>query len=384
MAITVALDAAPLTVLKSGIGEYTRQLALHLARRYPEDGFLLLSNFPFSAVAGPTNLRSMVCPTGRISARWWLVGLPLVLKREGVAVFHGTDYAVPLVPFLPCVLSIHDLSSLRFPQLHEPRTRRIARRLPWMVRVAAHVVTGSVTIREEVIERFGLPREKVSAIPLAPGPQFRPEWNGKELLILEKYGLHQPFVLFVGTLEPRKNLVRLVRAFAALPPAQVHDTHLVLCGRMGWKNDPLQAEIARLGLERSVRIIGYVSDAELPALYRAATVFVYPSLYEGFGLPTLEAMASGIPVIASREPTLKEVLGDAAMSIDPYDVKALRDALESFLNSESLRDLYRSRGSTHAGRFSWAETADETYAIYRKILTEYRPGILGSVYRMFL
>ncbi len=384
MAIKVALDATPLSVQKSGIGEYTYQLALHLARRYPEDEFLLLSNFPFPPVPGATNLRSKVCSTGWVSGRWWLVGLPRILQREGVSIFHGSDYAIPLVPILPCVLSIHDLSSLRFAHLHERRTRRTARRLPWMVRVAAHVVTQSVAVREEVIERFRLPREKVSVIPVAPGPQFHANRSGDERLVLQKYDLHQPFILFVGTLEPRKNLVSLVRAYAALPTALLYETQLVLCGRAGWKNDALQAEIVRLGLERKVRVTGYISDAELPALYRSATVFVYPSLYEGFGLPPLEAMASGVPVIASTDPALTEVLGNATIRIASFDVGGMSEALESLLRSESQRVAYRSKGLAHVRRFSWDDAADKTYRVYQRILTEYRSGKWGRLYRTIL
>lgn len=379
----VALDATPLTVQKSGIGEYTHQLARHLALRFPQDEFLLVSNFPFAPVAGTPNLRSAFCPTNWVSGRWWLVGLPRVLEREGISVFHGTDYSVPLLPLQPCVLTIHDLSSLRWSYLHERRTRRTARRLPWMVRMATHVVTVSLAMREEIVQQFGLPREKVSAIPLAPGPQFR-AGSGGEQAVLEKYGVHQPYVLFVGTLEPRKNLVTLVRAFAALPPALLRDTQLVFCGRRGWKNDDLQAEILRLRLEAKLRATGYVSDAELPALYRGATVFVYPSLYEGFGLPPLEAMASGVPVIASTAPALTEVLGDAALRVDPLDVKALSQSLESLLSSSPLREMYARRGLSHVQKFSWDDVADRTHTTYQKVLAEYCPQSWERVYRRML
>lgn len=379
----VALDATPLTVLKSGIGEYTCQLARHLALRFPQDEFLLLSNFPFAPVAATPNLRSVFYPTNWLSGRWWLVGLPRVLQHEKVSVFHGTDYAVPLLPLQPCVLTIHDLSSLRWAHLHQRRTRRTARRLPWMVRVAAHVVTPSAVMREEILEQFGLPAETVSVIPLAPGPQFRPGLD-EEREVLERYGLRRPYVLFVGTLEPRKNLVTLVRAFAALPPALLRDTQLVLCGRRGWKNEELQTEIVRLRLEAQVRVTGYVADAELPALYRAAAVFVYPSLYEGFGLPPLEAMASGVPVIASTAPALTEVLDEAALRIDPLNVDALGQALGNLLSSPTVREMYIRRGLSHVQKFSWDDTADKTYAIYQRIVAEYSPGKWERVYRTML
>lgn len=383
MAFKIALDATPLTVPKSGIGEYSLQLARHLAQCFPRDEFLLLSNFHFAAVPGPSNLRSIVCPTNWISGRWWLVGLPRVLERVGVAVFHGTDYSVPLLPLLPSVLTIHDLSSLCLPQLHERRTRRTARRLRWMVRVAAHIVTPTTAMREEILRRFFLPQEKVSVIPLAPGPQFRTEVC-TDAAVLEKYGLCQPYVLFVGTLEPRKNLVTLVRAFAALPSSLLAETRLVLCGRLGWHNEDLLAEIARRGLRGKVQLTGHVCETDLPSLYRAATVFAYPSVYEGFGLPPLEAMASGVPVIASTASALTEVLGEAAVHVRPEDPEAWRDALQNFLSNSSLRKDYVRRGLAHAQDFSWVKTAEQTYAVYEKVLAEHSPRKWHRLYRTML
>lgn len=380
----VALDATPLTALKSGIGEYTQQLALHLAKRFPGDEFLLISNFPFVPVLGTPNLRSLICPTNWISGRWWLFGLSRVLEQEEVSVFHGTNYDVPLVPLHSCLLTIHDLSSISLAHLHERRpARRVQRRLPWMGRVAAHVVTPTAAMREEIIHQLVLPREKVSVIPLAPGPQFRAGTDGVPE-VLEKYGARQPYVLFVGTLEPRKNLLTLVRAFAALPDSLLRETQLVLCGRSGWKNEDLISEIRRLELESKLRRTGYVPDADLPALYRAAAVFVYPSLYEGFGLPPLEAMASGVPVIVSTAPALTEVLGDAAVRVGPFDIEALSQALEGLLTSSSLREEYRQKGLTHVQGFSWEAVAGRTHALYQKILAEHRPARWQRLYRSLL
>jgi glycosyltransferase involved in cell wall biosynthesis len=383
VAFKIALDATPLTVPKSGIGEYSRQLAQHLAQCFPGDEFLLLSNFQFPAVPGPSNLGSIVCSTNWMSGRWWLVGLSRVLKDAGVTVFHGTDYSVPMLPLLPSVLTIHDLSSIRLPQLHERRTRRTARRLRWMVRVAAHIVTPTRTIREEILRQFFLSEESVSVIPLAPGPQFHKEASA-DAAVLEKYGLSQPYVLFVGTLEPRKNLVTLVQAFAALPSALRAETQLVLCGRRGWHTEELLAEIDRRRLRGKVQLIGHVCETDLPSLYRAATVFAYPSVYEGFGLPPLEAMASGVPVIASTASAVTEVLGDSAVLVPPEEPHAWRDALQNLLNSSSLRKDYVRRGLLHAQDFSWVQTAEQTYAVYEKVLAEHSPKQWHRPYRTLL
>ncbi len=379
----IAIDATPLAVQKTGIGEYTHQLALHLALRHPQDDFLLVANFPFPPVKGPPNLKSKSCATNWIAGRWWLAGLPRLLEQEGVRIFHGTDYSVPLLPLRPSVLTVHDLSSVRWSHLHERRTRRTSRRLPWMVRMAAHVITPTLAICEEVKQEFRLPGGKVSAIPLAPGPQFHAA-AGDDDPIRKRYGLDQPYILFVGALEPRKNLVTLVRAFAGLPRQLLAETQLVICGPRGWKNDDFQAEIGRLQPANWLRMTGYVPDEDLPALYRGATVFAYPSLYEGFGLPPLEAMASGVPVIASNVPSLTEVLGDAALLVDPLDVEGWRQGIRTLLCAAEIRQTYVRRGNLHAQKFCWERSADLTYSIYQKILSEFCPGNWDRVWRTML
>jgi glycosyltransferase involved in cell wall biosynthesis len=232
-----------------------------------------------------------------------------------------------------------------------------------MVRMATHIVTHSVTVREEIVQEFNLPKERVSVIPLAPGAQFFPA-SDPDQSVLETYDVHQPYVLFVGTLEPRKNLVTLVRAFASLPPAVLSATQLVLCGRWGWMNDDLKAEIARFRPAQSLRITGYVPDSHLPALYRSATVFVYPSLYEGFGLPPVEAMASRVPVVASTAAALTEVLGDAALRVDPLDVEGWSQSLQNLLGDAHFRETHARRGLLHVQKFSWNAAADNAYKIY--------------------
>jgi glycosyltransferase involved in cell wall biosynthesis len=380
----IALDATPLTVQKSGIGEYTYQLAVHLALRYPQDDFLLVSNFPFAPIKGPANLKFKACATNWISGRWWLVGLPRLLEQEGVDVFHGTDYSVPLIPLRPSLVTVHDLSSVRWRHLHERRTRRTSRRLGWMVRIATHVITHTETVCEEIRQQYGLPGEKVTGIPLAPGPQFHAAPGDDDDAIRKNYGLHQPYVLFVGTLEPRKNLVTLIRAFTGLPPRILAETQLAICGRWGWKNEALQTEIEKLQPKNWLRITGYVPDEHLPTLYRGAAVLAYPSLYEGFGLPPLEAMASGVPVIASGVPAVAEVLGDAALLVSPLDVEGWKRGLQGLLAGPETRQTYIHRGRLHAGKFSWERSAERTYSLYQKVLSEFRPGNWERVWRTML
>jgi glycosyltransferase involved in cell wall biosynthesis len=380
--LRIALDATPLTVPRTGIGEYTAQLARHLAESFPQDEFLLLSNFPFPPVAGPENLRSLVCRTNWLTGRWWLLGLPAVLEREGVEVFHGTNYAVPFLPPVASVVTVHDLSPRRLAHLHERRTRRTASRLPHMVRAAGHVVALSEAMRHEILEEFRLPPTKVTAIPLASAPQFRA--GPADPVTLKKYGVREPYVLFVGTIEPRKNLLTLVRAFAALSPARRRETQLVLCGRRGWGVDALEPEITRLGLTGNAVFTGHVAEEDLPSLYRGAELFAYPSLYEGFGLPPLEAMASGVPVVASAARAHLEVLGEAGVTLPAEDVGAWTQMLETLLGNASLRQQLTQKGLARAAEFSWTTTAERTYGLYRKVLAERSPQRWQQMWRALL
>lgn len=317
------------------------------------------------------------------------VGLPWTSLREHLDLLHVTYNAPPLSP-CPTVVTIHDIAFERYPQFFSPRDRLILKTLvPLSARRAARVITVSQHAKAEIVARYGLSPDKVAVTYEAAGPQFQPVTDPAALeAVRRKYALGDgPFVLALGNLQPRKNIGRLVAAFAKVVNGQrstvnrepspktdhgsqftVHSS-LVIAGKAQWRESEIYRSVAEAGLQDCVVFPGYVDDADLPALYSAATLFVYPSLYEGFGLPPLEAMACGTPVLCSNAASLPEVVGDAALSFDPQDTEALAQALADGLVNAGLRVELRERGLCRAAQFSWTRCAVETLAVYREALT---------------
>ncbi len=316
----IGIDGLSLSETKTGVGHYTFELARALALESPSDEFEVVSPRPFLAgetdAPVPSNLRFVRAETGLLSRRWFLFGLPRYIKRRGFALFHGTNYEVPLRSICPTVLTIHDLSLLLHPATHETaRVRRSRRRLPLMARAATMIVTPTESVRGEVCAHLKVEGNRVVAVPEAARAVFRPQSAAETSMTRKRLKVADDFLLFVGTLEPRKNLPVLVRAFREVLRETGSRLQLVIAGQKGWLTDDLFALVKESGLTESVHFTGYVSDDELRALYSSCKAFVYPSLYEGFGLPPLEAMACGAPVIASRIPSITEVVGDAALLV---------------------------------------------------------------------
>jgi glycosyltransferase involved in cell wall biosynthesis len=297
---------------------------------------------------------------------WDLVGWPpLPRELRACEVVHVTNPAgvAPVRRGQALVVTIHDLAFEHFPEAFPARWLRLYRAgLRAAVRRAAAIVTPSTATADDVIARTGVEPSRVHVTPLASSePSAAPEVGGAPTDL----GVRAPYVLFVGTLEPRKNLVRLVRAYRRLA-AEGLPHALVLNGPTGWGSDDLERELA---LERPGSIVrtGGLDEAMLDALYRGAEAFVYPSLYEGFGLPVLEALRRGVPVVSSTTSSIPEVAGDAALLVDPTDDDALTDALRRVLTDPELRADLARRGPAQAARFSWAATARATLAVYRAV-----------------
>ncbi len=269
---------------------------------------------------------------------------------------------------MPPVITIHDLSFIRFPHLFRPAnrlylsvlTRLSARRARRLIAVSAHAAAESARL-------LSVPAERIDVVYHGVDPAFHPLPQGQVAAFRRRRGLPERFLFFVGTLEPRKNLKRLVQAFARL-----HDDRLglVLAGGKGWLYTDLFALVENLGLQDRILFPGYVPGQDLPLWYNAALALVYPSLYEGFGLPVLEAQACGTPVLTSNTSSLPEAAGDAAVLVDPYDVAALTAGLEQLLADESLRRGLRLAGLAHAAQFTWSRTAQNTVRVYRRVLAE--------------
>lgn len=369
----IGLDGIPLANLKTGIGHYTFELARSLALLAPSDEFELISPFPFRAELSdqqlPLNLRTRKAPVNLLSKRWWAVGLPSYVGRAEYALFHGTNYDIPLWKRCPTVVTIHDLSVILHPHLHTPRiARRARRRLPVMARAATMIITATEAGKREVCEHLKVGPERVAVTPYAPRRAFRPVPLEQTVEVRRRLGVEDEFLLFVGTIEPRKNLFTLIRAYEEILRRNSLRPQLVIAGMQGWLMDDLFSYIKRAGIGDRLCFTGYLSEEDLSALYSSCRVFIYPSLYEGFGLPPLEAMACGAPVITSRIGSIMEVVGSAARLIEPTDAEALAQSIIKLLEDDGERERLRRAGRERALRFTWEKTAQQTLGIYRQVI----------------
>jgi glycosyltransferase involved in cell wall biosynthesis len=356
----------------AGVHQYIYYLLRHLGQ--VNDGMhytVLLGEGALPADVGLTALQSRWL-TSRAPVRvlWEQFVQPWALQRIRADLVHGPAFVGPLLSSCPVVVTIHDLSFIRFPKLFRPAsrfylavlTRLSARRARRLIAVSAHTARESTRL-------LNVPPERIDVVYHGVDPAFRPLPVDEVSSFRECRGLPERFVLFVGTLEPRKNLVRLVEAFARVRDGKVG---LVLVGGRGWLYDELFARVESLGLDDEVIFADYVMGDELPIWYNAATVVAYPSVYEGLGLPVLEAQACGTPVLTSNVSSLPEAAGDAALMVDPYDVEAMAAELDRLLADELLRHQLRECGLAHARRFSWPQTAQETACVYRRALAGVR------------
>jgi glycosyltransferase involved in cell wall biosynthesis len=368
----IAIDGIPLAAAKTGVGHYTDALAEGLARTPPDHQYDLVSPFEFEFDYNgdkPKNLNRQHIPVRSIFRKWWLLGLPSLLRIYKVDVFHGTNYCVPVFAPCPTVVTIHDLSIFTQSHTHEAASvKRGKRTMPIMARRARMIIAPSEWTRREVIEKFRVSSEKVRVIYEAAREGMTPLPPQLCQRVLDKYRIQGPYLLYVGTIEPRKNLLTLIRAYDDLLRTTTLRPQLVLAGGRGWLCDEVYKLVEDLKLQDQVHFTGYVEDDDLPALYSAAEAFLYPSLYEGFGLPPLEAMACGVPVITSDASSLPEVLGKAGLTHAPTDTRALTAAIAKLLGDETMREHFKREGSKQAAKFSWERAARETQAVYDEVL----------------
>jgi glycosyltransferase involved in cell wall biosynthesis len=296
--------------------------------------------------------------------------VPALVARSQPDLCHYTNALAPVHQARPFVLSIYDASLFLYKQYH-PRIRLLTVRLllPLTTRRAAAIITISHSARDDLVRVLGVPPEKIHVVYGSAPKNFGPV-NDPDLLasVRRRYRLPERFILYVGTLEPRKNLRRLVRAFHRLRQ-QGYPHELVFAGPWGWSMNGFVQEIEELGLSSFVHFLGYVPAGDLPAIYSMATVFVFPSLYEGFGLPPLEAMACGTPVLSSNNSSLVELYANAAQLIDPLDEADLTRGLKMILDDPEWRSELSHRGSERARCFSWERAALETTAVYEQIMS---------------
>jgi glycosyltransferase involved in cell wall biosynthesis len=351
------------------VGNYTGYLIAAMMAEYPEWKYLLYSNRPLELE--PALGRAVVVNGQKGPSRWlWMqASLPHIVAETRPDLCHFTNSLAPLWLKQPYVLSIHDASLYLYSRYH-PRARLLAVRLflPAAARRAAAVITMSHSARRDLLRVLKLEPANVHVVHEAAHEVFRPLADSAELDALRsKYRLSQEFLLYAGTIEPRKNLSRLVRALAQLHRDGTK-VPLVIVGPWGWAMDSFCREISDLGLKESVRMLGYVPRQDLRGLYSLASVFAFPSLYEGFGLPPLEAMACGAPVLTSNNSSLSEICGDAAWLVDPNDESDIVTGLRTLLDQPELRSELGRRGLARSSSFSWKRTAVETMAVYRQVM----------------
>jgi glycosyltransferase involved in cell wall biosynthesis len=351
--VIVALDATPLTLTSGGLARYVADLSVALARGYPEDTYVLLSDQKF-VLPGGACANLVEGPETNKGKRWWLRGVRHAIATAGALVFHGTNFEVPYLGRTPAILTVHDLSPWRNPAWHTVGAERVRTRTPWLIRLrrARLILTVSEAMRSEIVTHFGVPEDCVRAVPLAASSLFRAVEGRHEL----RNG--KPYFLFVGTLEPRKNLAGLIGAWQATREAT--GAELLIAGRT-------RADFVPIPPMEGIKYLGEVPDDGLPALFSGALAFVYPTFYEGFGLPVLEAMQCGCPVITSRDPAVAEASGGAAIQADsPGEIA---QAMRAVAASAELRRELQEKGLARARHFSWERTARETHALYEEVIT---------------
>jgi glycosyltransferase involved in cell wall biosynthesis len=353
----------------AGINGYILQLLRHLPEADPGLAFTAYYHDEvFRPPAGVTGSRSRWDtrnPWRRIA--WEQMRLPLLARGQDL--LHGLAFAGPLASTCPTVVTVHDLSFMRFPAAFRPFNRIY---LKWITRLstrgAARVIAVSESTRQDVIGFCGVPDSRVTVVPNGVTEDFSPASPAEVAAFRAARDLPERFVLYLGTLEPRKNLARLVDAYADWQQPAGRPVKLVIAGARGWYYEEIFARVAERKITGDVLFAGFVPAEELPWWYRSAELFIYPSLFEGFGLPVLEAMASGTPVITSTTSSLPEVAGDAALLVNPLDTSALTAAIDQVMSTPQCAAQLRAMGLQRAASFSWQQTACATARLYRSVL----------------
>ncbi len=367
----------------AGIGRYVWELANRLPQHQEVESLRFLSDGLWRTLPnlGETAQPVESKPRNKFDWRHQLGKNPVVsriygrvmprlaayqINRLRDTVFHGPNFFVPEVD-IPTVVTIHDLSAY-YPSDWHPATRieRMRQLIPQAVHRAQVVLTDSEATRQELLQEFKLAEAKVKAIPLGVDPVYHPRPMAELNDVLKTYGLQaQAYSLFVSTIEPRKNLSNLIAAYAKLPSAMRQRWPLVLVGGEGWNSQEIHQQIAQASAQNWLKYLGYVPQSHLPLLYAGARLFTYPSLYEGFGLPIAEAMASGVPVLTSNCSSMPEVAGGAALLVEPADVDGIRVQLETGLDDEAWRRAAIPKGLQRASELTWDTCVDKTLLAYK-------------------
>lgn len=375
--VSIGIDYTPAYEQGGGIGRYVRELVGALASIDSSTNYSLFIAGASASLPSPLGNNFTWKPT-RITPKWFArvwhrarIPLPVQWFSGNVDLFHATDFVLPpALPVIPTVLTVHDLSFVHVPESASPSLKKyLDVVVPRSIYNATHILADSEATRSDIISLYSVSSSKVSVLLSGVNQSFKPIADHKlSLTTRNKYNLEDvPYIITVGTVQPRKNYIRLIHALAMLHSRGIK-IHLVISGGKGWLDNPIYDTIAQTHMQEFVHFIGFADDADLPVLYSAATCLAFPSLYEGFGLPILEAMACGIPVVTSNLSSLPEVAGDAALLIDPYDVNAIADALQQLIEDQPLRDRLIQKGLSRVKEFTWQKSARQLLDIYQTLL----------------
>jgi len=376
------IDGQPLLGNKTGIGHYTNNLINELAiknisieivtnqignRKLLEEINIInfknikLSNklFPYKVIRRLMNYNI-------------LYGLPIDLlekKKKSYSVFHATNFITLPTKYAKQVVTIHDLAFMKFPDVVEKNIYEYMMKwVPYSINKADQIIADSIHTKNDILQLFDVPEEKINVVYLAADKRFQKQSVQQIQSVRKKYNLAQEYLLYIGTLEPKKNLVTLIDVYHTLKTEYSVQEKLVIVGAKGWKFNPIFEKVQQLQLENDIIFMGYIADEDLPAIYSGATVFTFPSLYEGFGIPLLEAMQCEVPVVAANTSCIPEVVGDAAILADPYDIEKWAESIYQIISDHSLKEELIAKGLEQASKFSWEKVAKETLAVYEKAL----------------
>ncbi|MFO8183516.1 MAG: glycosyltransferase family 1 protein [Candidatus Aegiribacteria sp.] len=362
----IGIKVSPLTVLRAGIPNYIHNLLSALGKVDRSNEYFLYTGRPLPMELDlPDNFRltTVSFPSPRLQL-WYQIGLPLRMKRDRLHLFHDPVYPLPFHLPVPGVITVHDLSNYTDPGVHSFRAAMAGKLFPHHLRKARRIITVSRYTASRLRDIFPWTEDRIRVIHHGVSENFkRVEDDGVLGSAAERFGLPSRFMLFLGTLEPRKNLDRLLAAFAECAGEVPHS--LVIAGGLGWKYEKLLHRISSHPVAERIHLTGFVEEEHLPALLSMAEFLVYPSLLEGFGLPILEAMACGTPVLTSDTSSMPEIAGDAAYLVNPASVESIAGGLRRMAADEGLREELTRRGRVRASGFSWRETAKQTLEVYR-------------------
>lgn len=380
MSKRIGIDVTSALTQGGGIGRYTRELIQALVELDSPHQYQLFSAKPPAVLPVPNPLPQAAHVVHRpaflderwLYRFWYRLRLPLPVQwfTGPLDLFHSPDFVLPPVNGrIPTLLTVHDLSFVHYPQTFPARlVTYLNAVVPWSVRRASHILADSQATKEDLVQLWRVPQDKITVLYSGVNQVFQPVTEqGQLTAVFAKYHIpSQPYILAVGTLQPRKNYQMLIRAFRQIATNWPH--HLLIAGGKGWLYDEMMAEVTHQQLNGRIHFLGFVDDADLPALYSGATLFVSPSLYEGFGLPLLEAMACGVPVITSNVSSLPEVAGETAVQLSPHDEPAWTQTMHTLLANPTQRTRMVAAGFRQARRFTWQQAAQQLLAIYQSLL----------------